>query len=195
MRNLLILLLVLGMATAANATLQISVNGIPEPQDTEITLGPSEEAILDVWTDADIPSDTFIYWALVAPLEDATISGGIAVPPFDDFNLYSCTIYDGAVGTLGYPNPPGTEGVGGTIAAYSPTIIPAGTVIFDDIIFHCEGVPPGVPLKDAEILLTITSDFVNFDILDRVVIHQTPEPMTLGLLGLGGLGLIRRRRR
>jgi hypothetical protein len=31
-------------------------------------------------------------------------------------------------------------------------------------------------------------------ILDTVTIHQTPEPMTIGLLGLGGLALLRRRR-
>lgn len=191
MRNLLILLLVLGMATAANATLQISVNGIPEPPLTEIEIGPSETVELDVWTDADIPSDTFIYWALVANVEEAAIAGGRAIPPLDDIALYSNTIYDGAVGALGYPNPQDTEGVGGTIAAYSPTIIPAGTVIFDGIEFHCN---LGDPPIDTDVILTITEDFVNYEILDRVIIHQTPEPMTLGLLGLGGLGLIRRRR-
>jgi hypothetical protein len=189
MRNLLILLLVLGMATAANATLQISVNGIQEPALTEIEIGPSETVELDVWTDADIPSDTFIYWALVASTEEAAIAGGKAIPPFDDIGLYSCTIYDGAVGVLGYPNPQGTEGVAGTIAASSPTIIPAGTVIFDGIEFHCN-----LENVDTDVILTLTPDFVEFDIVDRVIIHQTPEPMTLGLLGLGGLGLIRRRR-
>ena len=30
--------------------------------------------------------------------------------------------------------------------------------------------------------------------LDRISIHQIPEPMTMALLGLGGLGLLRRRR-
>jgi hypothetical protein len=189
MRNLLVVLVVLGMATVANATLQISVNGIPEPQLTEISLGPSEHAELDLWTDADIPSDTFIYWAMVTPTDMASISGGRAIPPLDDPGVYSNTIYDDAVGFLGYPAPQGTEGVGGTIAAYSPTIIPAGTTIFDGIDFHCK-----VDNGDTPVYLVITPDFVNYDIVDEVLIHQTPEPMTLGLLGLGGLGLLRRRR-
>lgn len=189
MRNLLFLLLVLGMATAANATLQISVNGDLNPPDTQIVVGPSETLTLDVWTDEDIPSDTFIYWALVTSVEEASISGGHAIPPLDDPALYSNTIYDGAVGALGYPNPQGTEGVGGTVAAYSPTILPAGTVIFDGIEFHCN-----LENVDTDVILTLTEDFVDFQILDRVIVHQTPEPMTLGLLGLGGLGLIRRRR-
>lgn len=188
MRKLIALLLVLGITSIANAGLQISINGIPEPPDSEISLGPSEHAVLDIWTDEDIPSDTFIYWALVAKRNEAVIAGGNAVPPLDDSNLYSNTIYDDALG-LGYPIPDNTNGVAGSVAAYSPTIIQAGTTIFDNIDFHCE-------LKDVDtdVLLVLTSDFTGFEIVDRVLIHQTPEPMTLGLLGLGGLGLLRRRR-
>lgn len=188
MRKLIALLLVLGISSVASAGLQISVNGDPEPPDTAIVLGPSDTAILNIHTDDTIPSDTFIYWALVANAEEATISGGIAPPPLDDFNLYSNTIYDDARG-LAYPIPDGTNGVAGTIAAYSPTVLQGGLTIFDEIEFHCE------MMGETDVLLVITPDFVSFDIVDQVRIHQTPEPMTLGLLGLGGLGLLRRRRR
>ena len=54
MKKLLVICLVLGMASVAGATLQISVNGNPEPIDSEITIFPSDEIVLDVWTDSDI---------------------------------------------------------------------------------------------------------------------------------------------
>ena len=188
MRKLIALLLVLGISSVASAGLQISVNGEPEPPDSQIILKPSETVVLNIHTDETIPSDTFIYWALVANTAEATISGGIAPPPLDDFNLYSNTIYDDAR-ALGYPIPDGTNGVAGTIAAYSPTVLQAGLTIFDEITFHCEMQP-----TETDVMLAITPDFVNFEIVDRVRIHQIPEPMTMGLLGLGGLGLLRRRR-
>jgi hypothetical protein len=73
-------------------------------------------------------------------------------------------------------------------------------IILGKILLHCDG--PGdiviVSLVDDQQGNTIETD-LNFGYYEAVfggpiIIHQVPEPMTLSLLGLGGLGLLRRRR-
>ncbi len=62
--------------------------------------------------------------------------------------------------------------------------LPVGTLV-DNIIFHCE--VPG------DVTLTLVGDYENgIEVLDTQIIHQLPEPMTMCLLGLGGLFLRRR---
>ena len=187
MRNLVILMLVLGLASVASATLQISVDGDPEPIDSEIFLLPSEIAILDIWTDADIsPGVGEVYWALVCRTADGTISGGIVVPPYDTepgIVIYPDPVANGVPGL-----PQGANGVWGGISLTGViSLIPAGDVIYDDIEFHCEWAPNDVVIE------LYTTDFGTSELVDAVVIHQIPEPATIALLGLGGL-LLRRRK-
>jgi hypothetical protein len=79
MKKVLVLLLVFGLASVANATLQISVNGVQNPADSDITLEPSQEVILDIWTDADLPFFGGGPWALVVDTTEGAISGGAPV--------------------------------------------------------------------------------------------------------------------
>ena len=100
MKKFIVLLGVLAIASTANAALQISVNGAPEPIDSQIWLLPSEHLVLDVWTTTDIvPGTGEGYWALTAQTTDATISGGVVTPPY--LPEPGIAIYDGAVGFLG----------------------------------------------------------------------------------------------
>jgi hypothetical protein len=81
------MLLVLGMATAAQATLQISVNGDPDPVDTQINIGVDEYLTLDIWSDVEITADTSGYWALLTARGAGAIAGGevmITNPDWDN---------------------------------------------------------------------------------------------------------------
>ena len=174
-------------------SLDISVNGNHEPADSEYTLMPSQILTLDIHVNADIvpmgPGEGD--WILVCNPAVGTIAGGVAVP-YGDVTLI------GPVPTLGnvVGLPAELDGVAGSIILFGTTIrIPASTILFNGIIFHCED--DGTLPHDVVISLErITPDWeYTGEIYDQVIIHQIPipEPMTLTLLGLGGL-LLRRRK-
>ncbi|MHC4423154.1 MAG: PEP-CTERM sorting domain-containing protein [Planctomycetota bacterium] len=184
MKKLLVFMLVLGMASlavAAPTSLQISVMGDPDPVDTEIFLAPSETIFLDIYTTAEIYSEGGLegYWVLAVDAQYGSISGGVVADPWTGEPI---TIYDG-----GDPYAmPGETGVFGSISTFlGPGNGITGT-IYDLIEFHCEA------LGDAVVNLYYT-DFVTPTLIDSVIIHQIPEPMTVLLLGLGGLFLRRRK--
>ena len=185
MKKLLVLLLVLGMASTASATLQISVNGNPEPQDTEITIGPSDTITLDIWTDAEMGFFAGGPWMLVVDTTLGSIDPGTALPPFVYGSpLPGYTADNDAVIPIA-----GHEGIWGIAVNTNMTPVAAGTVLYDEIIFHCaDAVDATIYLMDAP------EDIMASVVYDAVVIHQIPEPMTVALLGLGGLFLLRRRK-
>jgi hypothetical protein len=53
-----------------------------------------------------------------------------------------------------------------------------------ETVFHCEG--------EGDVTLILV-DHETGEVVDTQVIHQVPEPMSLALLGLGGLVLFRKR--
>jgi hypothetical protein len=191
MKKVLTLILVLGMASAASAALQISVHSPSgggtwdplDPQPTDIVIRVSDELILDVHTDAEMSDD--IYWVLYTQIAGGTITGGNALdwgPEIDN------GIFGSAVENV-VPLQAGEEGVVGGTFLWSTDVIPASGMFADGILFHCN------ELGDTTVILQeVTSSWGMGAILDTVVIHQIPEPMTMALLGLGGLALIRRRR-
>lgn len=185
MKKLLVLLLVLGMASTASATLQISVNGNQEPVDSEITLSQSETITLDIWTDADIPQFGGGAWMLICDTTMGSIDPGISLVSGYSYGDPPYTADKAEI----IP-PAGLEGIWGFYADFAGTS--AGTTLYDEIIFHCEY---GDPPHDVTIYLMDAPDGSPASIVyDAVVIHQVPEPMTVALLGLGGLFLLRRRK-
>ena len=183
MKNFVVLMLVLGVASLASATLQISVGGVQEPIDSEITILPSDHLVLDIWTDAAIPAD----W------------GGTTVVMLVDPAAGSLTVtgtsYENVSGDAGMgPLNPGASMWGinppedGIWAGMSVTGLgfAAGTTLYDFIDFHCEA--PG-----ETVISLYEYDYVTAVLVDQVTIHQAPEPMTMALLGLGGLFLRRRK--
>lgn len=192
MKRLLALLLVLGLASAANAALVISVDGVPNPPDTEIEVPISGHVTLDIHADGGEPYFGGVLFAagpgVIATTPGIFLWNDSTASDMSEEQMINDGWIDGLAG-LGYP---------GVTSIIELTIkdsteepdppyfdpIPDGIVI-DGIDFHCTG------LGDVIIGLM---DGDTFEILDEQVIHQTPEPMTLSLLGLGGLGLLRRRR-
>jgi len=188
-KKILALMMVFGIASVANAGLQISVNGNQDPIDSEITLLPSEELVLDIWIDAPIDPFTGYTWAIVADTSLATISGGVPVSQSVAVNQVNGPTQEAAA----VIPPEGHEGIWGSMfnVDSSPHGTPGETMV-DEIILHCEAkgdvtvglwenIPDGEP-------------FGWDTVTDTVTIHQVPEPATIALLGLGGLFLVRRRR-
>ena len=185
MKKLLIFMLVLGMASLANATLQISVNGDMNPVDSEIWLLPSETIMLDIWTTNDITpgvnEGTFMEpgaFALVATTLDGQITGGVNTSGEASLLIYAYDTYTGKTG------------IWASLTLANVSLISANTVLVDQILFHCE--QPG------DVLIELLYDpaypiYGVSPVLDSVIIHQIPEPMTVLLLGLGGLFLRRRK--
>lgn len=188
MKKLLILMMVVSMASLASATLQISVDGNPEPVDSEIIVAPSDIITLDIWTDTGLQPFQSADWALVVDYNYGTITGGIANEIPGGFNSIGGAAPDVENGVL--PMEP-LAGIWGNLANLAFNPVEAGTVLIDGIKFHCEG--PG----DALVSLYAITSGVEFPgdavLMDSVLIHQVPEPMTMALLGLGGLFLRRRK--
>ncbi len=171
MKNVLIVFTVLAMASAANAALLISVNGVVNPPDTEVFLRPSEVAIIDIHSDGQTVQGGYLL-AIEGPgVLDITEATNSYIPP-------------------GYPDSVLDLSGNNTMILLDmakpivpPPILPVGKLI-DLIKLHCEGL--------GDVLLTLSSGDTGA-IMDTQVIHQIPEPITFALLGLGGLFLRRRK--
>jgi len=185
MKKLLVLALVLSMATMASAALQITVGGAAV---NEITVLPSDNLVLGIASDALIGfgKGDWNGSALVANVPGATLDASMAVSLQP--NEPGIAIFQNAAVDLGFvvPTYPGSDGPGFTFT-FTGADVAAGMLI-DQIAFHCNG-PGTVTLQ-----LWGSQDYATFEVLDTVVITQLiPEPMTMGLLGLGGLFLRRRK--
>lgn len=176
MKKLLALLLVLGVASVANAALVLSVDG--DTSQDEIIINEGATVTIGVCnTDAG---------GYIAYLGFGYVSEG-------GFEL-SGPIYLG---------PPG----------YIPPIypLPPEPIIYDDVIYYelGFGIPPE-PFTEFPPGIWITFDLTCMSagvdvfvelwdsswsvVVDTLIIHQVPEPMTIALLGFGGLLVLRRRR-
>ena len=189
MKKLLVLMLVLGLASVANAGLQISVHGagISDPNnpiDSEITIAVSDHLELDIWTDLPIGPFGGIPWVLVCDTTLGDITGGQSID-------VSTTVVGRSEDNDDVIPPAGLEGIWGTVLNTDFTrTIPAGTKLADLFDFHC------LAVGDTVISLYQVIEgqqITEAELQDRVIIHQIPEPASMLLLGLGGL-LLRRRK-
>ena len=173
MKKLLMMALVLGMATVASAGFQIIA---------PVEMDPSDTVMIQVVSDTP---------------EIGGFAGGLGIVIGSGPGSWT-----GVSAAPGMPDPPAANNFADYYGNIQETIdpgLPAWDLWYMDLTsvsvdpfdpqiwfeaeFHCDG--PG----DVEIILT------DFDLvpIGSVIIHQTPEPASLALLGLGGLFLRRRK--
>jgi len=203
MKKLLVLLLVLGITSVANAGIIdiviVSLNGQPIPAVKEITINESDWVNLDIIYSTDIEGQ----W-LSQCFVDVTLTG-LATMYVDDLT-FPAGVWDmDPVWTPGI-----TEVVAGKqyLLQYSAGmagtgVLYPGGIAIDHILVHCDDWPDEViiTLADAPIVGTGSMEMDPFGVIGMglsygsgVTITQIPEPMTIALLGLGGLFLLRRRK-
>ena len=170
MKKLLVLTLVLGMATMASATLTIVADAVelmPSDTNTLSVVAEGGELGSPVWLNIEGLG------IMDATEADNLVQDDLGIPDFGIFviDLGSAVGYDQTI-LLDFLIP------GTTI-----NILEQGTAA-DFISFHCEG--------EGDVLITLLNGDT-MEVLDTLTISQIPEPMTLALLGLGGLFLRRRK--
>jgi hypothetical protein len=202
---------VLLLAFAANAA-QInfefgSIDGAPLPRGTlDIQLDPCQTATINVYLtleESGFPPAPEEMGMLTYVLGCYEIPPGAFVPFPTDVEIigYSNDLVD-----YSYTNVPGGGGAFNftEILYNTGTIVGPGEYLVSDIIIHCTGPSedyfmiqdPGtdILLYKPDLLTSIPFTLGTGSTAVPLHLIQTPEPATIGLLGLGGLALLRRRR-
>ena len=181
MKKLLILMLVFGITSVANAAFTLVVDG--EEVGDEIFI--LELSHIDIGIYNDTQGDTSNTQQLYALMLIHDVAGGewtgnnnVYIPPAvaGSFNV------DFGVGDwFGTGNIDLFEG-----NLNNPGVFFSGVGVLADYEYLCR-------LVGSTVLVELF-DGTAGGILDSLTIHQIPEPMTIALLGLGGLFLLRRRK-
>lgn len=175
--GLIVIAVLLGLAPLAQGDFVIGtryLDGTAFEPDTDILL-LDESLYLSIYAEEGFYSagSADYYWALICEPSLATITGGVLGPD----------AYDGNIGDA--PN-----GRGGRFVYDEPLYYGPG-LYADEILYS--------PQCPADVTVEFWSNRGQLDppdiyLIDSVVIRQVPEPMTITLLGLGGLFLLRRRK-
>lgn len=166
MKNVLIVFTILAIASTASASLQLSVNGDTAPSEITIT-APSDIVIIDIHGDGTTSSGQEFWMNITGPT-DVDLSGVVS-----SWNPIGALVLD-----LGG----GLYFVDLAVVIVPIPAVPEGLVM-DGIALHA--------ISEGDVIVTLSDG--TFTEMDRLTIHQIPEPITLALMGIGGLFLRRRK--
>jgi hypothetical protein len=180
MKKLLAVILVLGMASLAHADLVLTINGEIAPDEIWLT-GPSDMFEIDVEI-AEGHDLLGVTAAVRLSNGQGELLGGEIYPDIG----WMFPIY-----TMAGSGSSQLEFTGGNFGAATP----GPTTIMYGLMFHCleetdvviDLIITGSTTQDGQ---TVPVDTIE----DSIIVHQIPEPMTVALLGLGGMFLLRRRK-
>ena len=128
------------------------------------TVAPSDYFTIDVY-DTDGSGGEF--WVNIAGPASYTGPGTVHIPPAPS-NLVAANYSPGWISAL--MNPPSVGAIG----------------TWWDLELHCD--------DEGDVVISLTDDTGYLTgTIDTITVHQIPEPMTIALLGLGGLFLRRRK--
>ena len=190
-KKIIFLVLVFGLASAANAALTFTVGGSAPGA---ITLDPvaNPTITLEITGDGQTPHPVNAYVTVEGQgsVNGATMNYVGSLSDYWDLPAMADNLGMTEQGVLDfYRDASGRAGI--TDIAFAMLNDGAGVpaaidgLLVSDIIFTCEGQPD-------EVVLSLL-DYLDYSVYDSVTITQVPEPMTMVLLGLGGLFLRRRK--
>ena len=168
LKKLLVLSLVLGLAGVANATFSLTLGGSTAPD--EYTMTVCDSVVIDVSSSTAGISDTTFLELLGSDYGEW--AGSMTIFP--------------AAGSMSGADPDWLGYVDTwKLQSSDPVSYLAGTHFA--ILFHCKA--PG------DVTINLYDENWTYPTIDSITIHQIaiPEPMTVALLGLGGLFLRRRK--
>jgi hypothetical protein len=194
MKKFLLLMLVLGLATSAQAGLIFTVNGQPQPN--TVYLMPSEviELDLEISDGGSVLAYTLDY---VLSNDQARLiydgaSGDYPDIDYDMTDIHFPTDFDMMPKVVEEVSGPQLVEITAGQVFSDPVQGPA--VLMVELYLHC--------LDTTDVVLEIISQGSEIDdvyippgtLLHTLYIVQIPEPMTIALLGLGGLFALRKRK-
>jgi len=191
-RAVILLLFILCLAPSAYAGLFISVNGVIEPPLAEVKFQPSETAVIGIHSDGRTASPMAAYLLVKGPgsIDGHTMVYPVSLAAYEDLEAMADSLGRSPEDTLvlarDLTGKPDIQDLS-FITLADPAIPPAPLdgLLVDDITFHCRGF--------GDVTLTLISDDYVGDYPTQII-HQVPKPVTLLLLGLGGVGVFRIRR-